>query len=928
MAKPDKKKKVKGFKEFDGSKYINTEPVLDEAKAGTVVIAWGRMNPMTAGHEMLVKKVIDVAKTEKGTPQIYLTHSQGAKTKTGKGAVNKDPLAYDDKIKFAQKAFGPIVKKSPAKTIIQLLKLLDKQFDRVVLVAGSDRVTEFNNTLNKYNGKEYKFSELKIVSAGQRDEEADDVSGISGTKMRGYAKTNMKKFTANLPKKLKGDAEKIAALVNKGTQMTEESDLDEALSRQQRRKRGLAMKKARFKIARGREKAKRKTASMEVLKKRARKAAINILKTKFAKSRRYADMSAGEKEIIDKRIEKVSKQRIDAIAKKLLPKVKTAERERRLNLAKGGSSKQEEVTETTGAYFKGVEKEKRDDRERHFDRNAKKADDDASAYKPAPGDKEAKTKESKHTKKARAMGYIEELVWEDLVEGLEEAMWGQRISKKPHMLMDKNNKVKFDKRFKMYKPKVQEDLDLSDIKDLANSTEDFITEEIEMRSFSQFIKEDWVCGQCSCDPCTCGGESLDEDAAGKSLADKAKKANMPTSVLRQVYNRGVAAWKTGHRPGTTPEQWGHARVNSFITKSKGTWGKADKDLADKVRKESLDEEVQLDELTAAEKKLINQMYDKKGNLTPMGKKVMDHGKANSKLTPKNRDAKIDEISMDKAISTYAARKSQAQGAAHQGSRDYAKKQMAKARKTKAYIDKRESIEEAVDLEMHKKAAADHAAKAKPVGNKWPKGAAKHDNAAQAHQHAINMHKKFGPDHSGTKNAVAAAKNASDRAGGDSYKTALKKSGMKEEVKDLDEAPRRKGAPKMTGDSIAIQRAKDAEHNKAMGRTKTGRKKPVRTMTSTQRSLAQLRGEETIEEKNGLWANIHAKRDRGEKMRKKGEEGAPTPEAIKRAQESFSEDLDAIMSNLDMVNEVCGAGEQGTPELTKKYKKDTPMEDKK
>jgi len=916
MAKPDKKKKVKGFKEFDGSKYINTEPVLDEAKAGTVVIAWGRMNPMTAGHEMLVKKVIDVAKTEKGTPQIYLTHSQGAKTKTGKGAVNKDPLAYDDKIKFAQKAFGPIVKKSPAKTIIQLLKLLDKQFDRVVLVVGSDRVTEFNNTLNKYNGKEYKFSELKIVSAGQRDEEADDVSGISGTKMRGYAKTDMKKFTANLPKKLKGDAEKIAALVNKGTQMTEESDLDEALSRQERRKRGLAMKKARFKIARGREKAKRKTASMEVLKKRARKAAINILKTKFSKSRRYADMSAGEKEVIDKRIEKVSKQRIDAIARKLLPKVKTAERERRLNLAKGGSSKQEEVTETTGAYFKGVEKEKRDDRERHFDRNAKKADDDASAYKPAPGDKEAKTKESKHTKKARAMGYIEELVWEDLVEGLDEAMWGQRISKKPHMLMDKNNKVKFDKRFKMYKPKVQEDLDLSDIKDLANSTEDFITEETEMRSFSQFIKEDWVCGQCSCDPCTCGEENLSEDAAGKSLKSKAEKSGMPTSVLRQVYNRGVAAWKTGHRPGTTPEQWGHARVNSFITKSKGTWGKADKDLADKVRGSSKKEEAeqldelspetlksykkkamkqytqsankrnpgggnygsatkaaqdkhqkrfdkrhkgigseikrttdsdihlkdpkglvrkdpksnsmtgkpapyknraeskvneaimsnQLDELTAAEKKLINQMYDKKGNLTPMGKKVMDHGKANSKLTPKNRDA---------------------------------------------------------------------------------------DNARRKEYNAYQKSKR------------------------------------NEEVEStLDEAPRRKGAPKMTGDSIAIQRAKDAEHNKAMGRTKTGRKKPVRTMTSTQRSLAQLRGEETIEEKNGLWANIHAKRARGEKMRKKGEEGAPTPEAIKRAQESFSEDLDAIMSNLDMVNEVAGAGEQGTPELTKKYKKDTPMEDKK
>ncbi len=136
--------------------------------------------------------------------------------------------------------------------------------------------------------------------------------------------------------------------------------------------------------------------------------------------------------------------------------------------------------------------------------------------------------------------------------------------------------------------------------------------------------------------------------------------------------------------------------------------------------------------------------------------------------------------------------------------------------------------------------------------------------------------------------------------------------------------------------------------------------------------------ESIEEKNGLWANIHAKRARGEKMRKKGEKGAPTPEAIKAAQESFDEayritkiynpvtkkdiaakrstatyavhshdrkyfkefpnqkdaekhlkslskkeDIDVIMSNLDIVNEVAGAGEQGTNKLVKKYKKDTP-----
>ena len=57
---------------------------------------------------------------------------------------------------------------------------------------------------------------------------------------------------------------------------------------------------------------------------------------------------------------------------------------------------------------------------------------------------------------------------------------------------------------------------------------------------------------------------------------------MPFGVLKKVFNRGVASWRTGHRPGTNPTQWGLARVNSFVTKSKGTWGGADKDLASKV----------------------------------------------------------------------------------------------------------------------------------------------------------------------------------------------------------------------------------------------------------------------------------------------------------------------------------------------------------
>jgi hypothetical protein len=69
------------------------------------------------------------------------------------------------------------------------------------------------------------------------------------------------------------------------------------------------------------------------------------------------------------------------------------------------------------------------------------------------------------------------------------------------------------------------------------------------------------------------------------LQKKADKSGMPYSILKQVYDRGMAAWKSGHRPGASQQQWAFARVNSFITKSSGTWGGADKDLAAKVKGE-------------------------------------------------------------------------------------------------------------------------------------------------------------------------------------------------------------------------------------------------------------------------------------------------------------------------------------------------------
>ena len=76
---------------------------------------------------------------------------------------------------------------------------------------------------------------------------------------------------------------------------------------------------------------------------------------------------------------------------------------------------------------------------------------------------------------------------------------------------------------------------------------------------------------------------LGDDGMETGIKNKAKESGVPVGLLRIIMRRGLAAWKTGHRPGATQAQWGYARVNSFLTKQPGTWGKADSDIAKKVR---------------------------------------------------------------------------------------------------------------------------------------------------------------------------------------------------------------------------------------------------------------------------------------------------------------------------------------------------------
>ena len=86
-------------------------------------------------------------------------------------------------------------------------------------------------------------------------------------------------------------------------------------------------------------------------------------------------------------------------------------------------------------------------------------------------------------------------------------------------------------------------------------------------------------------------QAFDELLENEGLKKKAAKSGISYGTLKKVYNRGMAAWRTGHRPGTTPQQWGMARVNSYIGKGKGTYYGADSDLSGKGKKKSKKEDV-------------------------------------------------------------------------------------------------------------------------------------------------------------------------------------------------------------------------------------------------------------------------------------------------------------------------------------------------
>lgn len=324
--------------------------LVEEGK--TLYFVWGRMNPPTAGHE----KLLDFLKGKAGRNpfRIYLTQSEDK---------NKNPIPYMQKVKFARKGFPQyarqIMMEKKLKTIFDAMtSFYNEGFKRVVIVAGEDRIREYDITLNKYNGVKskhgfYNFEKITVLNAGKRDPESKGVDGVSGTKLRGFAeKGDFTKFAQYMPKRLSNaDTKAVYNAVRKGIGLKEVKEFKNHVQLEPvSEKREDYVKGNLYSVG-----------DSVIIRDTGELCNISHLGTNY---------------VIVESNGKQYRKWLDAI---------------------------EHVEEN---YYAGLSKSTSAKRKAHFKKYAEKpgdGPDKQSNYKPAPGDARAKTKPSKHTLKFRKM---------------------------------------------------------------------------------------------------------------------------------------------------------------------------------------------------------------------------------------------------------------------------------------------------------------------------------------------------------------------------------------------------------------------------------------------------------------------------------------------------------------------------------------------
>jgi len=506
----------------------------------TIVFAFGRFNPPTIGHGKLIQKTASVAGSS--PYRIYPSFSQDPK---------KNPLPFATKVAYMKKMFKSharnITVNRKAKTFLKVASLLhDEGFKNIIMVAGSDRVGEFQALLTKYNGVKsshgfYEFDNIQVLSAGERDPDSEGVEGMSASKMRAAAlDSDFDSFAKGVPfhdtSMKMSDIKKMYLDVRKNMGIREQRDMGNMDTHEALRDKyltgeiwnvgdiieangivGTIIRKGTNYVSFTDDTDKVHKAWLHEINEAPEDALSRVLRkidaiSHPARMKQAVKLYVQQRDLNPKKdgrhiAQKVSnmmgdKVRTNTLADYINTLIKKGKLPKNLAAQKKiTKTKQEkEIEDMPGSqpakyYAKGVGDKKdmakstKQARARQFAKQSKMDDDDPAAYKLAPGDKDAKTRPSQYTKKFKQM-YGEE-------------------------------------------------------------------------------------------------SQLDEKIAG--LVNKSDKTGVPYSILKKSYDRGMAAWKTGHRPGTTPQQWAFARVNSMLT-----GGKADPDLqkqAKKYKKKSKSEEV-------------------------------------------------------------------------------------------------------------------------------------------------------------------------------------------------------------------------------------------------------------------------------------------------------------------------------------------------
>jgi predicted nucleotidyltransferase len=366
---------------------------LKEAKGKSVAFTWGRFNPPTIGHEKVINKVKSQPTNDY---KIFLSRSNDPK---------KNPLSPKDKLSIMKKMFPSHARNieiNQTNMILDIATMLYKKgYSDVTMVAGSDRVREFETMLTKYNGVSsrhgmYNFDNIKVVSAGERDPDADGASGMSASKMRAAAaKGDIKSFEKGLPRG--ADADGIMKQVRKGMNLTASymymRNLNPVVSLEQfeqQQIRDLYIRDQIFNIGDTVDYIKEDLQG-KVVRKGTNFIVVEDTKNNLHKAwiwdcipvsttNREAEMREHNLNV-DYGFEAVSEIKEDMDAQ---PQDKDVKK-------KDGTQPKK--------YYKQLSKDVKNKRANYF----KNKDTTKNDNKPAPGDKDAKTKPSIHTKKYKQM---------------------------------------------------------------------------------------------------------------------------------------------------------------------------------------------------------------------------------------------------------------------------------------------------------------------------------------------------------------------------------------------------------------------------------------------------------------------------------------------------------------------------------------------